>query len=247
MLSEERQQRILDIVTKKNSVTVQQLTEELSISESTIRRDLAELDAQGLLTKVHGGAIARNITFATKDDSVTKRKEYHREDKQRIAKYAASLIEAEDFVYIDAGTTTELIIDFITCHNAVFVTNGFSHARKLSEHGFLTYILGGEIKLPTESVIGEEALQSLSKYHFTKGFWGTNGINPQTGFSTPDIKEALVKEVSMAHTRQKYIVSDSSKFSQISCVTFATFTDATIITANLGESAYRQYKNVIEL
>ena len=85
------------------------------------------------------------------------------------------------------------------------------------------------------------------KYHFTKGFWGTNGINPKSGYSTPDVNEALVKKFSMAHTREKYIVSDASKFSQISCVTFADFADATVITADLGDSAYRQFKNVLEV
>ena len=127
------------------------------------------------------------------------------------------------------------------------MTNGFSHAKKLSEKGFLTYILGGEIKLPTESVVGEEAILSLEKYHFTKGFWGTNGINYNTGFSTPDVKEALIKEVSMAHCRKRYVVSDVSKFSQVSCVSFAAFSDAEIITAALGDNAYGQYKNVIDV
>jgi len=247
MLSEERQKRILSIVEQHNSVTVQQLAEELDASGSTVRRDLAELDSLGLLTKVHGGALAKDVVFTSKDDSVQSRTESHRDDKIRIARYAASLIQPDDFVYLDAGTTTGMMIDFLTCHRVVFVTNGFSHARRLSEKGYLTYILGGEIKSSTESVVGEEAMNSLSKYHFTKGFWGTNGISVQTGFSTPDVKEALVKEVSMAHTREKFVLSDVSKFSQISCVAFAAFTDATIITAELGDSAYRQYDNIVEI
>lgn len=247
MLSEERQKRILDKVTEKQSLTVQQLMEELDASESTIRRDLAELDSAGLLVKVHGGAIAKNVVFSTKDDTVIARKECNRDSKIRIAKYAASLIEPEDFVYLDAGTTTELMIDYITCMSAVFVTNGFSHARRLSEHGLLTYILGGEIKLPTEAVVGEEAVESLAKYHFTKGFWGTNGISQSSGFSTPDIKEALIKKISMSHTRGKYVLGDASKFSQISCVTFAEFTDATIITSELKDEAYRKFSNIIEV
>ena len=183
MLSEERQKRILSIVEQHNSVTVQQLAEELDASGSTVRRDLAELDSLGLLTKVHGGALAKDVVFTSKDDSVQSRTESHRDDKIRIARYAASLIQPDDFVYLDAGTTTGMMIDFLTCHRVVFVTNGFSHARRLSEKGYLTYILGGEIKSSTESVVGEEAMNSLSKYHFTKGFWGTNGISVQTGFS----------------------------------------------------------------
>lgn len=247
MLSEERHKIILDELNTKHSVTVQELMEILSSSESTIRRDLVELDSQGLLTKVHGGAVSKESKVNTRDFSVFARKEINVDEKEYIAEYAASLIEDNDFVYLDAGTTTELLIKYIKAKNAVFVTNAFLHAKKLSEAGFLTYILGGEIKLPTEAVVGEEALISLSKYHFTKGFWGANGISPNNGFSTPDIKEALIKKASMEHTQKCYILSDSSKFSQTSSVAFADFTDATIITTKLLDSGYRRFKNIIEV
>ena len=229
-------------------MTIQQLMEALSTSESTIRRDLAELDANGLLEKVHGGAIAKNVTFTRTDESVTDRKKLHAEAKLRIARHAASLIEPADFVYLDAGTTTELMIPFISA-KATFVTNGFSHAKRLAEAGLVTYILGGEVKVPTEAVVGEEAILALSKYHFTKGFWGTNGISLANGFSTPDVKEAMIKQMAFNRTRERFVVSDASKFSQISCITFAEFSDATIITAELeGDlQVYRSYKNVREV
>ena len=163
MLSQERQAIILDELKKFKSITIQQLSETLNASESTVRRDLAELDAQGQLTKVHGGAVLKNATqISTKDATVGIRKEYNISEKEEIAKYAASLIQDDDFVYLDAGTTTDLMIAYITAKNAVFVTNAFSHAQKLAEAGLCTFILGGEIKLSTESVVGEEALQSLS-------------------------------------------------------------------------------------
>lgn len=249
MLSEERQGKIVNLVNENKSMSIQMLMNALDASESTIRRDLGELDKQGLLEKVYGGAIAKDQTFSGKDESVKSRSGLHREEKIAIAKYAASLINDDDFVYIDAGTTTECMIPFITAKKATFVTNGFSHARKLSEAGFLTYILGGEVKFPTEAVVGEEAVFLLFKYHFTKGFWGTNGISRSSGFSTPDIKEALIKQMSMSRTNKKYVLGDSSKFSSISCVTFAEFSDATVITSELDEkfSAYRSYKNIVEV
>ena len=205
MLSEERQNRIVQLVNENKSMTIQMLMKMLDASESTIRRDLSDLDAKGIVEKVYGGAIAKDITFSGKDESVKLRKEHNKEEKFIIARYAASLIDDDDFVYLDAGTTTEMMIPFITAKKAVFVTNGFSHARKLSEAGFLTYILGGEIKFPTEAVVGEEAILTLFKYHFTKGFWGTNGISMSSGFSTPDVKEAMVKQMSMDRTRKRYV------------------------------------------
>lgn len=247
MLSKERQAIILDELSKYKSITIQQISERLDVSESTVRRDLAELDAEGQLTKVHGGAVLRSMSqISTKDSTVFARKAFNIDEKEQIAKYAASLILDDDFVYLDAGTTTDSMIKYINAKNAVFVTNGFFHAQKLSEAGLRSYILGGEIKLSTESIVGEEALESLSKYHFTKGFFGTNGISATLGFSTPEVKEALIKKVAMQRTREKFILADPTKFSKLSSVTFADFTDAIVITTVLEDEGYKQFKNIIE-
>ena len=201
MLTEERFAKILSILEHMGSVTVQQLMTELDASESTVRRDLNTLDANGQLVKVHGGAILKNTVYSTIDDEVVYRKEQNREAKDKIARYAAGLITAEDFVYIDAGTTTERMIDYIANRQAVFVTNAIGHAKKLAEHGCKVYILGGEFKAVTEAIVGEEAVFTLDKYNFTKGFWGANGVSLQRGFSTPELKEAMVKRKSMENCR----------------------------------------------
>ena len=143
MLTEERFAKILSILESMGSVTVQQLMTELNASESTIRRDLNALDANGQLTKVHGGAILKTMAYSTKDDNVVSRKEKNRDAKNKIAKYAAEQIAPGDFVYLDAGTTTELMIEYITSHQAVFVTNAISHAKRLAKRGFTVYLLGG--------------------------------------------------------------------------------------------------------
>ena len=208
MLTEERFAKILSILEHMGSVTVQQLMTELDASESTVRRDLNTLDANGQLVKVHGGAILKNTVYSTIDDEVVYRKEQNREAKDKIARYAAGLITAEDFVYIDAGTTTERMIDYIANRQAVFVTNAIGHAKKLAEHGCKVYILGGEFKAVTEAIVGEEAVFTLDKYNFTKGFWGANGVSLQKGFSTPELKEAMVKRKSMENCRDCYILAD---------------------------------------
>lgn len=247
MLIEERLIVILKILEEEKSVTVQELTEILDASESTIRRDLALLHRQGKLIKVHGGATALGMNYHTKDDDVATRKDLNREDKIKVARYAASLIKPHDLVYIDAGTTTEIMIDYITEQEAVYVTNAMTHAQKLVEHGCTTYILGGELKLSTEAIVGSEALISLQKYNFTKGFWGTNGVCEKTGFSTPDVNEALVKTEAMNHCKECYVLCDPSKFNQISSVTFAKFLDATIISTTLEDKSYKKHKNIKEV
>ena len=98
----------------------------------------------------------------------------------KIARYAAGLVEPNDFVYLDAGTTTELMIDYLTEKDITFVTNAVSHARKLSMAGYTTYILGGEFKATTEAIVGDEAIESLQKYNFTKS--DTNNANVENAF-----------------------------------------------------------------
>ena len=247
MLIEKRLYDILKIVDAKRSVTVQELTELLNISESTVRRDLTVLHNNGQLTKVHGGATAIGMNYYTKDDEVAIRQDLNREEKYKIAQYAASLIESNDFVFIDAGTTTEIMIDYITQTDAVFVTNATVHARKLVQKGCKTYMLGGELKLETEAVVGGETILGLKKYNFTKGFWGTNGVSLTTGFSTPDINEAMVKQKSMEQCKDRYVLCDTSKFNQIASITFADFASAKIITTTVNDETYSQCSNILEV
>lgn len=247
MLTEERYAKIISILDGNGSVTVQQLMAALDASESTIRRDLNALDEMGRLIKVHGGALSKRTDFSSQDAHANERKEQNKEDKIKIAKYAASLIEDDDFIYLDAGTTTELMVDFISEKRVTFVTNGISLMKRLAEKGCTVYILGGEYKPVTDAIVGEEAVLSLEKYNFTKGFWGTNSIDVQRGFSTPELREALVKKKAMSHCKQKFVLADDSKFSQMSSVVFANFTDATVITTNLTQTMFKKYKNVLEV
>ena len=94
------------------------------------------LDRKGLLTKVHGGAIAIRNSGLHNDSFVEIREDINRDEKNRIARYAASLIKAGDMVYLDSGTTTGHMIDYLTQEHAVFVTNAIMHARKLAARGF---------------------------------------------------------------------------------------------------------------
>lgn len=246
MLQEERFARILSILEKKGSVTVGQLMEKLGASESTVRRDLNTLDAKGHLIKVHGGAVAKGGSYDTRDNEVAVRKNLNARQKASIARYAAALIEADDVVYIDAGTTTELMIDTRINVDAVYVTNAITHAKKLAALGCRVYILGGEFKNITEAIVGEEAVATVTKYNFTKGFLGTNGITPTQGFTTPEIKEALVKKRVMEHARDCYVLADDSKFDRVAAITFGAFSAATVITTAIPKE-YQAYKNIIRV
>ena len=244
MLAEERLSKIIRLVNEQGSATAQELIEYLNASESTIRRDLNTLDASGEIIKVHGGAMSVNTSFKMRDDEISDRRITNIDEKRLIAQYAAKLIKKDDFVYIDAGTTTEYIIDYITEKNAVYVTNAVNHACKLSHMGCEVYLVGGRLKSVTEAIVGSETLETLSKYNFTIGFWGTNGIHRKTGFTTPDREEAGVKKMSFINCKKRYIVADSSKFDSISPVGFADFDDAIIITEK-NVNGYEDCENII--
>ena len=245
MLTEKRQKEILRFLDEKGSVTVEELTERLDASESTIRRDLAVLHQKGALVKVFGGAVQAESRINIREEKVALRKELNKEEKIRRAAYAATLVEPDDFVYLDAGTTTEYMIPFLTEKSAVFVTNAVSHALRLTENGFRVILIGGELKAATEAIVGNEAYVNLQKYNFTKGFFGTNGLNRTSGFTTPDINEAMIKECALKHTQKPYILCDSSKFLQTCPVSFGEFHSARIITDRYPEESMETEGHII--
>ncbi len=246
MLTEERYATILRILDEKKAATVLDLAKALDASESTVRRDLTALHKSGRLCKVYGGATSIDSSYSASEDDMQTKSDLHREQKISIARKAASLIQADDFVYLDAGSTTFCMIDFIQSENASFVTNGISHAARLSARGFTVIILGGRIKAATEAVVGAGALKSLGNYNFTKGFFGTNGISVKSGFSTPDSGEGLVKEEALKRCAHAYILADCSKFNKVSSVTFAGLSHASIITDVLPDRKYLNHTTIIE-
>lgn len=248
MLTEERYKIILEQVKQKKSVTLTELCELLGASESTVRRDLTALDERGLLKKVHGGAVLMDDhSFNLVEHDVESKSKMFTEEKTAIARYAASLVEDGDFVFIDAGTTTEKMIDFLPDKNVTFVTDAFLHAKKLAQRGFKVYIPAGEIKLTTEAIVGAECVSSLRSYNFTKSFMGTNGVSLSAGLTTPDRNEASVKSTVVQNSQRVYVLADHAKFGQIASVTFAQLGQVKLITDKLSDKKYLTKANIKEV
>lgn len=244
MLTEQRYELILKLLEEKKSITVTEIKDLLHTSESTVRRDITALNQAGKLVKVFGGAIAADHTLMVEEPTVAQKVEVHKDEKQRIAQFAASLVTNEDFVYLDAGTTTGRMLDYLAASEAVFVTNAVAHAQALAAAGLKVFLIGGELKASTEAVVGNQAMLTLKNYHFTKGFFGANGISRKAGFTTPDANEALIKKTAMEQCQQKYILGDTSKFGKVSAVTFSDFQDAELITESMVEG-YSDCENII--
>lgn len=247
MLTEERHSIIIDTVNRKKNVELNELCELLDTSESTVRRDLSILHDKGALVKVRGGAIAVDDSFTSLEQNVDEKAVLFVREKEAIARYAASLIEDGDFVFIDAGTTTEKMIDFIPARQVTFVTNAFVHAKRLAQKGFKVFLPAGEIKLSTEAIIGASCVLSLDQYNFTKCFMGVNGISVTGGFSTPDPNEASVKAAVINNSHTAYILADHSKFDKTSSVKFAYLNKCRIITDRLEDKKYLSETSVKEV
>ena len=238
MLTQERYRFILSRLNTQGAVTVSELSAELETSESTIRRDLNALARAGKANKVFGGATSVKRMSGVDETRVANREHSMREEKQRIARYAASLIADGDFVYIDSGTTTGFLVDYLTNDRATYVTNGVAIAHKLLHCGLTVYMVGGRIKPVTEAVVGVEGVRSLEEYHFTKAFMGTNGIDLDAGLTTPDIEEARMKERAVRQSYNTFVLADSTKFRRVYPVTFARLEDVIILTDHLPYGKY---------
>ena len=206
------------------------LVELTGASESSIRRDLVELDHQGFLKRVHGGATLIPKVTHTIEDPLGKRQLLNADEKKKIAKYAAGMIEANDVVYLDAGSSTLELIEYLDQKEAHYITNGLMQAQQLTLKGFHVVCLGGEVRNITGACVGASTMKSLSRY----------------GFTTPDSEEAVIKELAMERCQMSYVLSDHSKFNKVYHVTFGQINDAVIITDHC-EKEIKEQATVVEV
>ena len=216
MLKSERKQFILEKVLKEKFVSLETLVQELGTSESTVRRDLDELEAESKLRRVHGGA--ESLHFLQEEESNKEKSIKNIQVKSKIAVKAAELIKDHDVIFIDAGTTNELLVQEIVNPTVTVVTNSIHHATKLVERNVPTVIIGGKVK---SSQIGQ--------LNFDKAFLGMNGIDDEF-YSTPDLEEGSVKRAIIENAKKTYILADDSKIGVTSFVKVAPIKRAMIIT-----------------
>ena len=238
---------ILSVLSERDAVTVAELSEMLQTSESTIRRDLNVLAEAGKLNKVFGGATSIKPKSGVEDVSFASRETEMSEEKTAIGRYAATLVNDGDLVFIDAGTTTYRMIDFLTNKKATYVTNGVAHSRKLVQGGFSTFIISGRVKPVTEAVVGPTGIELINKFNFTKAFMGTNGIDAKAGFSTPELDEGQLKETVVKNSYMTFVLSDHTKFRKIYPVTFAKLKTACIITDYVPYERFKEFTIIKEV
>ena len=235
MLAEERFAMILDLLAQKRSATVLELCDALDASESTIRRDLTQLDRQGLLKKVHGGATLVGRTVLADEPPMAAREEQ-------------SMITEKDFIFLDAGSTTLALAAALEgpALQAAYVTNGIAHARMLVQKGCRTYLPGGQVRPITEAITGPETLAALQHYNFTKAFMGANGVSPAEGFTTPDPEEASIKTAALQRARERWFLVDNTKFDMVYSAVIGDIGCGAILTNHCPDPRYAQLTFVKE-
>ena len=240
MLKSERKQIILSQLKQDGFVTLENLTVLLSdTSESTIRRDLDELAADGQLKRVHGGA---ESIHGLKEEIANSQKAIRNvQEKAQLAGYAADLIKEGDVVFLEASTTNELLIPHLANRQVTVVTNSIHHAVKLVDLGVSTRIVGGKVKHSTDASIGSTAQEQIRQLNFDCAFIGANGVDAHY-FTTPDMEEAVIKRTVIANAQKAYVLADASKLGQITYGKVAEVEKVTIITNASEEELLKELK-----
>lgn len=209
MLKEQRHDIILERITKDSRVYVTTLSEELGVSDDTIRRDIAELEQKGLLTKVHGGAIARSgisIEFTERlgTDTVMKR---------HLVNKLVPLFQDGDVLLIDGGTTNlELVKALPDDSHFIVVTNSVPIASELATHRNIeTTMLGGKIIGPSQVTAGIMAYRALENIYPDWTIVGVSDIHPEKGLMTTLQEEALMKRGFIEQGGKKVVIATSNK------------------------------------
>lgn len=214
MFSMERQQRIEELIKEKASVQVNELAAQFSVSESTIRRDLQEMEANGLLIRTHGGAM--EVSRLNYEMSFKEKEIENISDKQNIGEIAAAMIKDGDTIILDSGTTTLEIAKRITAKSVTVITNSIDIALEISNKDNIELIVaGGSLRHTTRAMIGPLAENVFKSFRVDKAFVGVNGISIKAGFTTPNFLEAQIKKSIIEVAGKAIIVADKSKFNKV--------------------------------
>lgn len=229
----QRQEAILRELRGRGQVSAAALSEELEVTGETIRKDLIVLERQGLLRRVHGGALpVEGLSF---EPEVSARLDYAKE-KQRIARAALDHLPAAGSVLLDAGSTiTKLAEMFPGDRQLTVFTNTLPIALALVTRPNLTvYTIGGRLRGRTLATVEGWATQALAEINADVAFLGTNAISVGRGLTTPDPAEAAVKHLMLSCAQQRILLADSSKIGKISLCRHADLSDIDILITDTG-------------
>lgn len=238
----ERLDELVKLVDRLGTITVAQIVESLKVSDMTVRRDLTELENQGKLTRIFGGAKSN------------KAQQYHEipheeklfkniEAKRAVAKKAVQLIEDGDTIFLGPGTSVEVLSEQISNQNLRVITNClpiFNDLLKKKSDTFKVFLLGGEMRETSQAFVGEMTNAIMDKMYFTKMFFSGNGIkNGQ--IMTSSFEEAYTQKLALERSSETYLLIDSSKIGKEDFTSICPLADITaVITDQMSENAQEE-------
>ncbi|KRE36425.1 DeoR/GlpR family DNA-binding transcription regulator [Paenibacillus sp. Soil724D2] len=214
----QRQQQILDRMAIDGEVKMAELKEIFEVTEMTLRRDMEKLEQWGHIRRTFGGAI-----LVGNDITLHERSGVFIEEKMRIGKLAAQLIQPGESIFLDGGSTTLQVARFIQANlNITVVTNALNIAAELQGKQISTIVIGGMLMGQTSTLVGPVAAEALVKMAFNRAFIGTTGLTLKHGFSNSNMHEAEVKRLAIQQASEVNIVMDHSKFGRQDLFSFAS-------------------------
>jgi len=206
----ERRERVKQIVKSRHAVRVEDLREELGVSTATIRRDLHELEEEGQLRRVHGGAMA--IDESAIEVRFEAKAATNPIEKQRIAQRAAEMVEADSKIYLDAGSTCLELAKLLAHRTDItIVTNSLPAINELAGAGPRLIVIGGELRPLSQALVGPLSTPVLDQLYLDHAFVGTFSLSLDAGMTTTDPAEAFTKEHVLTRTREAVLLVDGSK------------------------------------
>lgn len=212
-MNKDREKEILEILLKKKNVTVKQLADSLFISEPSIRRDLASLEKQHLIKRIHGGAVLEE-TMLSKNKIPFLIREYEQSSaKVLIAQKAIDLINDNDVIFMDASTSCYYLIPFLSSkRNITVVTNGVKALTKLAEYDINTISTGGTLINSCLALVGEEAYKTIETFNADIAFFSCRGISDDGYLTDIAPEENNIRKQMMKNSKKSYLLCASEKF-----------------------------------
>lgn len=232
MIAEERKQKILEMLKENDTVKVSELSLIFGVSEVTIRSYLADMEKKGLLSRIHGGAMSSYKPYYSMN--LNQRLETNQGEKVEIADRIASMIEPNDTIMLNSGTTTLITFRKIPkTYNLNIVTNSIAIALEASNNpNYNVVLVGGSVNTKYQFTYGSDAVKQIHNYHADKLILSVDGIDAKRGFTTYYNKEADVDTAMIAQSDTRIIAADFTKFRRCAFAKISDVSVADVIVTN---------------
>ena len=239
----ERIHQIYELLRERKRISLDELCENFGVSKNTIRRDIAELEENGLIRKVYGGIVLKEADIMSLEPFAA-REIRNIDEKKKIAAVAAQEVNDGEVIYIDSGTTTMHLLPHLAEKNFLTIVTASVYALELAtRYGNLNVIAtGGNLQPPIKALVGPSVLECIRNYNFSKIFLASTGITIEHGATNASPLECEVKRELVQKSCPKYLLVDNSKFDVASLMTYSELTDIDhVVTDKAPPEKYLEY------